>query len=1074
MRDPFHPVTTRAVSVGATALPKRHTAGATAAIACVLALMLTAALSPALAQTPTPSDAPQRLADFIHSAWSLKEEAPTFIVQIAQTPDGDLWLATSQGAYRFDGVKFVQFQTNGVGSLATESINTIFVASSKDVWIGYHGGGISRIHNGQITTFTAGIPPGPVGRIAESRDGTIWAATFGGIAFFRSGVWKTIPWADEYGRAYNLLVARDGVVWIAGEHQLLFLMPGSEKIETTPIELAYVRPLEQAPDGRLWISDAKWGLRVFDPDQVLRSPGQLRLTPPPRKILQVRGILFDHDGQLWGSYYDGSGIFRILHPELVPTDKPLSPADVDESFGAKDGLTSDTAAPVFEDREHNIWIGTESGLDRFRRADIIANRTLPMDVREGYRAVVGSSGEFYAADEDTIFHVDPPGNFKAIGHDPSHPNEFCAAPNGVVWLSDRQGLLRIVNDEISRIALPLAARKGEAYGCAVDAHGTLWLSVVGVGILTYDNGLWSGPLPIPLPKKFFPRLLAADHSGGIWACDRGLSLFLIKDHRLRSFSTPQGLQVGEIKTVFSNASGTFVGGELGIAKLNGERFETLKTDKYPELSTITGITQDAEGDTWLNGVHGLMRLRTDDLLKAIAQPGLPLNLRRFDFRDGVPGMAQTGCCHATALTDQHDRVWFINTRGIAWVDPRRVTFNALPPPVQIRSVTVNGRVLAPANHMRLPPSTPNLSFDFDALSLAIPERVRFRYRLEGWDSDWQDGGNRRQAFYTNLSPGNYRFHVIACNNSGVWNDTGASFDFAIAPHWYQTSWFTILSLLATGCLLWGIYALRLRQVTAEIGMRLEERIHERERIARELHDTLLQDFQAVILRFQQIANRLLRTDPNRVAVEEGLDYADKVLAEGRNHIRNIRADSRQPDELSKSLAAYGEELSQLWPLKFTIAVTGAPIDLYPVVRDELHRIGREAICNAFKHSNGSRVQVTLAYRKDTFHLSVCDDGVGISIGLLEEGRPGHWGINNMRERALRIGARLAFDSGPDAGTCLHVKMPARLAAAPARFRFPWRWNERHAAGPLSAQPNQRSLGIFGSSGQAQCVDKSRE
>jgi signal transduction histidine kinase len=244
-------------------------------------------------------------------------------------------------------------------------------------------------------------------------------------------------------------------------------------------------------------------------------------------------------------------------------------------------------------------------------------------------------------------------------------------------------------------------------------------------------------------------------------------------------------------------------------------------------------------------------------------------------------------------------------------------------------------------------------------------------------------------------------------------------------------WFKIVVTLAAAALLWMLYILRLRRATAELSGRLGERLQERERIARELHDTLLQDFQAVILRFQLVANRLVKGDSPReeihAQIEQGLEYGDKVLAEGREHIRDIRADTKAFDGLVESLALYGQELSHLWPIKFAITTTGKPFELYPVVRDEMYRIGREALGNAFRHSNGSEVTVEVSYTADAFIMRICDDGQGIGADILKEGRPGHWGINNMRERARIIGASINFSSLADSGTCLELKIAVELA-----------------------------------------------
>jgi signal transduction histidine kinase/ligand-binding sensor domain-containing protein len=1005
------------------------------ALAVLFAQMLIAALAFLVSEPAMALDPPQPLAALVHTSWSLKEEAPSAVWQITQAAEGDLWLATGEGVYRFDGVRFVQFRTVGGIPLLTEMLDDLFVTPSGDLWIGYHGGGLSLVHNGRLTSYTAGIPPGPIKRIAQGGDGAVWVATFGGVAVFRAGVWRTIPWSDEFGRAYNMLVARDGVVWIVAEHALLFIRPGSDKVEKTSEAVEGAWAFAQAPDGRLWLSDAKWGLRALDPAQLIRSSGPGHPAPPRHDALQARVILFDHDGHLWGSYQLGPGIFRVLHPEAFASGKPLLQAEADESFGMKDGLTSDVAAPLFEDREGNMWVGTESGLDRFRHADVNVSNTIAKDAREGNRGVVTSTGELYVADDDTIYRANDAGQFKKIAPDPWHPNEFCAGPNGVVWLVDKKGVRRIVNDKMSTVSLPMAARKGEVFACTEDTSGTLWISVIGAGLFTYRDGVWDGPLPIPLPKKVFPRLLVAERSGGVWAYDRGISLFLIKNGGVRRFSAAEGLQVGEIKTVVFGADGTFAGGETGVAWLHGDRFESVTTARYPELSIITGIAQDAEGDTWLSSIHGVIKVRTNDLLQAMAQPGRPLHLRQFDFRDGVPGMAQQSCCHATAFSDKMDRVWFITSRGIAWVEPTRLSFNALPPPVLIRSVTVNGQALAPANGMRFPPSVSDLHFEFAAPSLSIPERVRFLYRLDGWDRDWQDAGNRRQAFYTNLSPRSYRFRVMASNESGVWNKSGASFDFSVAPAWYQTTWFLVSCVAAFVALLCALYQLRMRQLAERFNMTLEARVYERTRIARELHDTLLQGFQGLLLRFQVVSDLLpQRPLEAKQKLDSAVDRAEQAIAESRDAVFDLRSSTVVTNDLVEAVGALGQELAaektdQTSPL-FEVSVEGTARNLHPILRDDVYRIVAEALRNAFRHAQARQIKTEIQYDDRQLRLQVRDDGKGIDPSVLSgDGRPGHYGLRGMRERAELAGGHLAVRSELGCGTDVQLSFPASIAYA---------------------------------------------
>ncbi len=998
----------------------------------LIAAVVCASARPAIAFENPP---PQPIRVMVHTAWSLKESAPGALKSIAQTPQGDLWLATGEGLYRFDGVHFVPFQSIGGVRPVTELVDGLIATTSGDLWFGYHGGGISRIHDGRLTTFSGEIPPGPVKRIAEGPDGDIWVATFGGVAVFHAGVWRRVVWNEAFGRAYNLLVARDGVVWIAAQHALLFIRPGSRTVEKTtePVDGAWA--FAQSGDGRLWLSDVGWGLRALDPARLLAGrPSQL--TRKGRAdALRARAVLFDHEDNLWGTYQSGKGLFRIPNPGAFESGVPLRQQDV-ESYGAREGLSSDAAAPLFEDRERNIWVGTELGLDRFRQADINISNTVAKDAREGYRAVVGASGAFYAADERTVFRAGR-SDLRKVASVPWHPNELCADRDGSIWLGQTNGLRRLVGEKVKPAPMPTGRENSEVITCTVDTAGVLWISILDAGVFTYANGKWRGPMTIPLSKPLFPRLLVAERSGGVWAYDRGQSLFLIKDGGVRTLSAAQGLRIGEIETVASGPAGTFVGGELGIARWANGRFQSVSAATYPELNVITGIAQDGEGGTWLSSIHGVIKLKTADLLQALENPGRRLDMRRFDFRDGVPGMAQQSCCHATAFAGASDRIWFITSRGVAWVDPKRLTFNALPPPVLIRSVAVNGQALKPVSQMRFPPSVSDLQIEFAAPSLSIPERVRFLYRLEGVDSDWVDPGERRQAFYTGLAPGRYRFQVIAANNDGVWNRTGAGIDFVVPPTFIQTRLFAGLCGLAGAGLLTIAYLWRSRQIADRLRDRLEARLKERERIARDLHDTLLQGVQGLLLRFGAIAEVAPRKGGFRREMDEALARGEQIIGESRDHILDLRA-TGSSKALVKDLQAVGAELGCLSDARLFVLTEGEPRDLTAPVLEEVHKIGCEAIRNAIQHANARTILTEVVYSPEALRLVVHDDGVGLSGDTLCNGsRAGHFGLPGMQERARRIRAKLVLENR--GGLRLELIVPARMAyQGRARFWESWR------------------------------------
>ncbi len=383
-------------------------------------------------------------------------------------------------------------------------------------------------------------------------------------------------------------------------------------------------------------------------------------------------------------------------------------------------------------------------------------------------------------------------------------------------------------------------------------------------------------------------------------------------------------------------------------------------------------------------------------------------------------------------------------------------FNQLPPPVHIEQITADRNphdVTAENNgSLRLPALSRDLEIDYTALSLVAPEKIRFRYKLEGYDHDWQDAGNRRQAFYTNLPPRTYRFRVVACNNSGVWNEAGTYFDFSIAPAYYQTTWFRLLLAIAFLMLLGVIYQLRLRQVAGQVRARMEERLEERERIARDLHDTLLQSVQGLILKFHAVAKQIPSDEPAHDALEKTLDHADEVLAEGRDRLRNLRATSIPFGGLPAAFGRVVEETPQGADATFKTVVEGRVRELHPMVREECYWIGREAVVNALTHSNGRKVEVEITYDPRQFRLRVRDDGRGIDPKILEEGgRSDHWGLQGMRERAQKIGGQLKLWSRPETGTEVELIIPRASAYQTAHDKSKKFWL-RPSSGNNDAAP----------------------
>ena len=327
-----------------------------------------------------------------------------------------------------------------------------------------------------------------------------------------------------------------------------------------------------------------------------------------------------------------------------------------------------------------------------------------------------------------------------------------------------------------------------------------------------------------------------------------------------------------------------------------------------------------------------------------------------------------------------------------------------------------------------------MQIDYTSPSFLVPQKVKFRYRIDGYDRDWHDAGTRRQAFYTDLPPGNYSFRVIACNSDGVWNNSAAKLDFSIAPAYYQTNWFRASVVAAFFLALWGLYRLRLRQIASEYNANLEGRVDERLRVARDLHDTLLQSFQGLMPVFQTARN-LLPGQSDRAAevLDEGLHDAADAIVEGRNAIQNLRAIPSLDPDLGSLLNAAGQELAQSPEAQenapaFRVVVEGSRVPLAPLLRDEIYRIGREVLRNAFRHAYAGRIEGEIRYDRDMFRLRIRDDGKGIDSSVLKEGaRAGHFGLPGVHERAKKIGGQLKIWSEPGAGTEAELTVPARIA-----------------------------------------------
>lgn len=991
-------------------------------LAC--ACLLLASLAQAL-------DAQRQIAQFHHTAWTVRQGAPGQITALAQTADGYLWLGTQVGLYRFDGVQFERYEPADGQAFPATSVSTLYATKDGGLWIGFRYGAVSYLHEGRLTHYgeAQGLPTSTVFRFAETPDGRLWAATFSGLVYLREGRWHRVEagWRAPGAQARSVFTDRDGTLWLATEDGLARLRKGARVFETLDVRVGRISQMAQAADGSLWVAENEGGVRRVPLDGV---------AVPPTITAPSAGLLFDRDGTLWASTM-GEGLQRLAHP--LP---PARSGGSVERFRQDDGLSADYLLPVLEDREGNVWVGSSRGLDRFRHTQVIP-AMLP-DGAQDFAIVTAADGTLLAGsrnrplmalDGGALRYLDLPPPITAAHRDRA----------GTVWLGGPSGLWTLRDGGLAPVTpLPVSGYSG-VQAIAHGDDGVLWVSLNTPGIHRLADGRWQHLRGRPgLPPGSSPLVMLPTRDGAVWMGYARDQIAILRGDDIRALGREDGLAVGNVTALLESRDGVWIGGERGLARAAGGRVRSLPPSPDSPFTGITGIVQTRAGDLWLNGARGVLHVKAGDVatLFDTSTPRYEL----FDFLDGMPGVPAQFRPIPTAAEGGDGRLWFATTSGVVSIDPARIRRNPLAPPVSILSLAADGQThRVGAGVLRLPPGTRNLQIAYTALSLSIPERVRFRYKLDGYDTEWQDAETRRTAFYNDPGPGTYTFRVIAANNDGVWNEVGATLPVVIAPRYYQTTWFVVLCVLLGATLLWVAYLLRLRHLSAQIRARLHERHHERERIARELHDTLLQSVQGLILRFHAVSQSLGRDAPGHAAMERVLQRADDVLAEARDRVLDLRR-ARMSGELSEALATLGEDLVPEHAAEFRLEVEGEPRALDALVRDELYRIAREAVFNAFQHAQAAHVEVDLDYQHDALHLRVRDDGVGLPEAVRRAGgRQGHWGLYGMRERAQRIGGTLALTSAEGAGTTVSLRVPASVAyrtAPPRPSRWPRWWRRR--------------------------------
>ncbi|WP_313297508.1 triple tyrosine motif-containing protein [Stenotrophomonas sp.] len=957
-----------------------------------------------------------------HTAWRVGQGAPGDIWDISQDHDGLLWLATGSGLYRFDGRRFER-QAAPVGS-HFPSTNMVTLAQGRDdaLWIGYFQAGISRFAQGQLHSYgrEQGVPVGVVPHFSQDREGRLWAAINGGLRRFDGQRWQPLPASAGLPerRVQWLLHDSRGRFWVLADLKIWMRAAGQAAFEDTGIAVSQMATLAESPQGEVWLADRVRGTSPLANAQGLLPAGEREARRLPELV--AARLQFTADGALWATMSPHGGVARITFDGTRAVRM--------ERFDSPHGLTATSAVPIIVDREGNLWVGTNLGLNRFRARSV---HTLAVGPSDPYRSLVrASDGRVYGYGEDLKpYDLRRP----LLGGSATQLQAAARQAATPIWQFDWVNLARTVAGHTTLIPLPAPFTGQPLHALLFPDDTQAWVCTGERGVLHYQHDRWQRESRLPEQAC---SSLALDASGQLLLGYADGHLRRMSASRIESFDASQGLSVGPITAMLHQQDLLLVAGEAGLAaRVGNGRFVPVRTDMAGVLEGITGMVADANGHLWLNGSRGLVRMESG-LLRRALRSGLPVTPRLFDAIDGMPGIAlQSGPIATAALADD-GLLWLATNQGLAWLDTTRSHVNSMPPSVRIGEVLYGSEHEPLHDGLRLPAGTSQLQIDYVALSLARPERNRYRYRLSGVDDGWQDAGSSTRAYYTNLAPGNYRFEVEAANEDGIWSTSPASRSFRIAPTFMQTVWFKLLCAAAILALLVAAVRIRSGQLAALFRARLQERNGERERIARDLHDTLLQGSQGLILRLHAISQSAQTPEPVRNQLESAMQLAERNLAEGRERVNALREGPFAGRDLASALADVHAEYAGHGTNPLRLTVEGATPSLQADAAEEVFLIGREAIRNALRHANASAIEVELSYGTRCFLLHVRDDGVGIAD---ENAGNGHWGLQGMRERAQRLGAELQLWTRAGLGTEVALAVPARRLyhRRPSRWRWPW-------------------------------------
>jgi signal transduction histidine kinase len=962
-----------------------------------LALALSLIVGVSVSAVASPADG--ILSGYSFTSWNDGAGRPLgSVYAIAQTDDGYLWIGADAGLLRFDGWRFFLWDSLS-DTPVRGSVKTLTVAKGGGLWVGSADpASVGRIHDGKLQRYDAGLDGlEGVTAVVEDGSGNVWAIVDWDLYHWDENRWHrvTLPWKSRVGQVRHVFVSRTGTLWVGTRWGVFEQIAGTTGFRIASDE--HVWGIDEDSRGRIWTTDVAAGFR------------QLGAASPPAHSLEAAGYRLMHDRQdvLWVGTF-GDGLWRVRS-----ADKDAAI----ERAALRTGLSSDSVLSILEDRDSNVWVGTTVGLHR------LTKRALTPLEDVGFVLTVQpwrSDAVIAGTTKGLVQLTQSPSGWRPVHFGSAAPEirTLFRDDRETLWIGAADGLWRLAGDRVIHEDL---GSRGEMLVLSISpaAGGGFWLAD---GQWVYR---WTGGTPVPLtlpPDVTFDTITfaRADRQRRLWIGSGKQIGVQEPDGRFHVLGANDGLEKSSdvaLYDMFEDGDGVvWLGTSMGLSRFAGGKMNSIGSAQGLPGDRVWSVVQDLTGDLWLSLDRGIVRLSRNDIALAMASPSRRVPYQIYDPKDGLAGSALG---QINSARESNGRIWFVRGGGVTEVDPSELMPRTGPPVIRIEEAIANDRRLD-LNQHSLPAGTRRLEVSFTVFTFTASSRIRFRYRLDGFDTDWVDAGPRRTVFYTNLSPRNYRFRVEAHAEDGSWSTSAADWPFTIQPAIYQTRWFyALVATMIVACIVL-VWRFRLALMHRQFSLALAERA----RLSREIHDTLLQSLVGVALQFDGIANAL---GPSSVSAREQLTrirrQVEAYIREARQSIWDLRSPILETHDLGAALRAFAKDLIGDKPVRFTSQVSGTDSIRPPKVDNQLLRIGQEAITNAVRHAEARRIHLEITFGAEMVVLRVEDDGRGIDGIRSHPEDDGHYGLTTMRERAEELGGTLTITSSAGRGTAIEAAIP---------------------------------------------------